>query len=126
MADRSLKIIGYYISNSILPDNEKKAYHLILSCRQKFTVLDGILYHIEGDKILRVVVYETDRECLLNEADAEIFRGHLKEAKIHSWLSRHYWWFKMRADIACATTHVDQKVILPLIPIPVGGPYDIV
>ena len=62
MADRSLKIIGYYISNSILPDNEKEVYHLILSC-QKFTVLDRILYHIEGDKILRVVVYETDREC---------------------------------------------------------------
>ena len=35
---------------------------MILSC-QKFTVLDGILYHVEGDKILRVVVYETDREC---------------------------------------------------------------
>ena len=24
MADRSLKVIGYYISNSILPDNEKE------------------------------------------------------------------------------------------------------
>ena len=30
----------------------------------------------------------------------------------------------MRADIACATRHVGQKVIPSLIPIPVGGPYD--
>ena len=90
MANRSLKIIGYYISNSILSDNEKKAYHLILSCRHEFTVLDGILCHIEGGKILRVVVYETDRECLFNEAYAGIFGGHLKEAKIHSGLSQHY------------------------------------
>ena len=59
---------------------------MILSC-QKFTVLDGILYHIEGDKILRVVVYETDRECLFNEAHAGIFGEHLKEAK--SRLLRH-------------------------------------
>ena len=116
MADRSLKIIGYYISNSILPDNEKEVYHLILSC-QKFTVLDRILYHIEGDKILRVVVYETDREYLINEAHAGIFGGQLKEA-------RHYRWPKMRADIACASRPFGQKVIPPLIPIPVGGPYD--
>ena len=38
MADRSLKVNGYYISNNILPDNEKEVYHLILSC-QKFTIL---------------------------------------------------------------------------------------
>ena len=125
MADRSLTIIGYDISNSILPDNEKEVYHLIQSC-QKFTILDGILYHniIEGDKILRVVVYESDRECLFSEAHAGIFGEHLKEAKIYSQLSRHYWWPKVRADIACATRHVGQKVIPPLIPIPVGRPYD--
>ena len=95
-----------------------EAYHLILSC-QKFTVLDGILYHIENDKVLRAVVYETDRECLFNEAHAGILGGHLKEAKIHSWLSRHYWWLKMIADIACVARPVGQKVIHPL---PNGGP----
>ena len=49
-----------------------------------------ILYYniIEGDKIL-IVVYESDRECLFNEAYAGIFGGHLKEAKINSRLSRY-------------------------------------
>ena len=61
---------------------------------------------------------------LFNEAHAGIFGEHLKEADIHSWLSRHYWWPKMRADIAGVTRHVGQKVIPPLIPMPVGGPYD--
>ena len=130
MADSSLKMIVDYLSDDILPENEKEARHLILSC-QKFTALDRILYHIEADKTLRVVVPETDRERLFNEAHAGTFGGHLRGAKIHSQLSRHYWWPKMRADIekwcrgylVCATRHIGQKVIPPLTPIPVGGPF---
>ena len=59
---------------------------MILSC-QKLTVLDGILYHIEGDKTLRIIVPETDRERLFNEAHVGTFGGHLRGAKIHSQLS---------------------------------------
>ena len=51
MSDSSLKNIIDYISDGMLPDDEKEARHLILS--QKFTVLDGILYHIEGGKTFR-------------------------------------------------------------------------
>ena len=72
MTDSSLKMIVDYLSDDILPENEKEARHLILSC-QKFTVLDGILYHIEGYKTLRVVVPETDRQRLFNEAHAGTF-----------------------------------------------------
>ena len=131
MTDSSLKTIVNYFSDDILPENEKEACHLILSW-QKFTVLDGILYHIEGDKILRVVVPETDRDRLFNEAHAGTFGGHLRGAKIHSQLSQHCWWPKMRVDIekwccgclVCATRHIGQKVIPQLTPIPVGGPFD--
>ena len=51
MSDSSLKIIVDYISDGKLPEDEKEAHHLILSS-QRFTVLDGMLYHIESDKTL--------------------------------------------------------------------------
>ena len=86
MSDRSLKNIIDYISDGTLPEDEKEARHLILSS-QKFTVLDGILYHIESDKTFRVVVPQADRESLFNEAHAGTFGGHLRGAKIHSQLS---------------------------------------
>ena len=97
-----------------------------------FTVLDNILYHIESEKTSRVVVPETDRKVLFDEAHAGMLGVHLRGAKIHSQLSRHYWWPKMRADIekwchsclVCATRHVGHRVIPPLTPIPVGGPFD--
>ena len=131
MSDSSLKIIVDYISDGKLPEDEKEARHLTLRS-QKFTVLDGILYYIESDKTLRVVVPQVDREHLFNESHSGTFGAHLRGAKIHSQLSRHYWWPKMRADIekwcrsclVCATRHVGHKVIPPLTPIPVGGPFD--
>ena len=48
MSDSSLKNTIDYMSDGTLPEDEKEACFLILSS-QKFTVLDGILYHIEGD-----------------------------------------------------------------------------
>ena len=85
-ADSSLKMIVDYLSDNILPENEKEAHYLILSC-QKFTVFDGILYHIESDKTCRVVVSETDREHIFDEAHAGTFERHLRGAKIHSQLA---------------------------------------
>ena len=78
------------------------------------------------------VVPQADREHLFNESHSGTFGAHLRGAKIHSQLSRHYWWPKIRADIekwcqsclVCAAMHVGHKVIPPLTPIPVGGPFD--
>ena len=131
LADGWLKIIIDYISDGVLPENDKEPRQLILSS-SKFTILDNILYHIESDKTLRVVVPETERKVLFDEAHAGMFGRHLRGAKIHSQLSRHYWWPKMRVDIekwcrsclVCATRHVGHRVVPPLTPIPVGGPFD--
>ena len=131
LADGWLKIIIDYISDGVLPENDKEARQLILSS-SKFTILDNILYRIESDKTLRVVVPETERKVLFDEAHTGMFGGHLRGAKIHSQLSRHYWWPKMRPDIekwcrsclVCATRHVGHRVVPPLTPIPVGGPFD--
>ena len=65
LADSLLKIIIDYISDGVLPEDDKEARHLILSS-WKFTVLDNILYHMESDKTLRVVVPETDRKVLFD------------------------------------------------------------
>ena len=84
-----MKIFVDYISDGILPEIRKVACHLIL-ISQRFTVLDGISYHIEGDNTLKVVASKTDRENLFNEAHVGIFGGHLRGAKIHRQLSGHY------------------------------------
>lgn len=62
-----------------------------------------------------------------------VFGGHLKNAKVHSELSKHYWWRGMRSDITqwcracliCATRQPSSRAVKPpLTPIPVSGPFD--
>ena len=60
------------------------------------------------------------------------FGGHLRDAKIHSILSKYYWWPGMRRDIGiwcrfcltCATRNVGRAVRPSMVPIPVSGPFD--
>ena len=66
------------------------------------------------------------------EVHAGEFDGHLREAKIHSQLSCHYWWPSIRRDITkwyracltCASQNVGKSFKPFLTPIPVGGPLD--
>ena len=68
----------------------------------------------------------------MEEAHGGTFGGHLKEAKVHSQLSRHFWWPTMRKDITkwiraclmCATRQPGIATKSPLTPIPVGGVFD--
>ena len=81
---------------------------------------------------LRIIPPTGDRKQIFEEAHAGTFGGHLREAKIHGQLSKHYWWPRMRADttswcwacLTCATCHVGQAVKPPLTPIPVASPFD--
>ena len=90
--------------------------------------MDDVLYHVEADKTLRVIPPEKDREKLFHGA----FGAHLRDAKVHSQLSKHYWWKGMRADIirwcrtclTCVTRKAGRAVKPPLTPIPVSGPCD--
>ena len=60
------------------------------------------------------------------------FSGHLRDAKIHSQLSKAYWWPNMRKDIiswcraceVCASCQVGNPIKPYLTPIPVGGAFD--
>ena len=102
--------------------------------RNHYEVLDGVLYHLELDKTLRVIPPEVDRKKVFDEAHSGPFGGHLREAKVHGQLAWHYWWPQMRADISkwcracvtCASQQVRQATKPPLSPIPVSGPFDLV
>ena len=70
-------------------------------------------------------------EQLFKEVTSEPFGAHLREAKVHGELSKHYWWPKMRSDIrkwcngcfVCATCQPSRATHSPLNPIPVEGPF---
>ena len=129
--DTHLKPIIDYLETGDLPQDEKQARELVIS-KELFIMEDDVLYRVERDKSLRFVPPSSDRRKLFDEAHSGKFAGHLREAKIHSVLARHYWWPGMRADITswcraclpCATRSVGKSVRPPLTPIPVGGPFD--
>ena len=120
-----------HLSGGVLPDDETAARELALT-KNQFEIVDGVLHHVEKDKTLRVIPPLSSRKKLFDEAHSGKLGGHLRDAKMHSVLSRHYWWPGMRADIGkwcracitCATRLPGRAPKPPLVPTPVGGPFD--
>ena len=79
-----------YLEDDVLPVDEKKARELVL-VKTQYAMVDKVLYWVEPDKTLRVVVPESDQESLFHEAHSGKYGGHLRETNIHSQLSHHYW-----------------------------------
>ena len=98
-ADPELQMLRAYLDNRTLPHDEAQARRVVLTNGQ-YALVNDILYHVEPDKTLHVIPPATDREELFLEEHQGPFGGHLSNAKIHSQLSRHYWWPGMRKDIA--------------------------
>ena len=129
--DPTLGTIFAYLEDEQLPQNEKQARELTLT-RAQYVVQNGVLFYVAKDKTLRVIPPTSDREPLCQEVHSVTYGAHLQEAKIHSELSRYYWWPGMRSDISwwcqacltCAIRGVSQGVRVPLTPIPVSGPFD--
>ena len=130
-ADPELKLIKTYLHTGKLPEDDKKARELVLS-KTEFEIQDGVLYHLERDKSLRIVVPTDSRKELFDDAHSGTFGAHLRGAKIHSQLGQHYWWPSMRADInswaracaICASRQIGKPLHPCLTPLPVGGPFD--
>lgn len=130
-SDPNLKDIIQYLEDGELPSDDRRARELILG-KSQFTLRDGILYKVESDKTLRIIPPVSDRKALFTEVHEGPFGAHLREAKVHSVLSRHHWWPRMRADLTswcracqkCAMRSVGRPVRPQLTPIPVGGPFD--
>ena len=80
--DPELKCIMLYLEDGELPRDEKKAKELVLG-KSLYEIVDGILYHIELDKSLRLIPPTCDRESLFQEVHNGTFGAHLKDTKIH-------------------------------------------
>lgn len=130
-SDPPLKTIMEYLTKGVLPESEKDARELVLS-KSLYEVIDGVLYRVQPDKTLRIIPPTEDQKRLFEEAHAGAFGGHLRDAKTHSELAKHYWWPGMRADLirwcraclTCASRRVGRPEKPPLTPIPVAGPFD--
>ena len=128
--DPELRIIIEYQEGRMLPDDDKKAREILLS-RYQYLMMEDVLYYVETDKTLRLIPPDCDRIKLFEEAHSGTFGAHLRDAKVHGELSKHYWWPKMRSDISkwcqsclvCATRYPGRAVHPPLTPIPVEGPF---
>ncbi len=129
--DPELRQVIDFVLEGTLPGDEKKARELALA-KALYEVVDGVLYRAQPDKSLRIIPPEKDRQKLFLEAHAGVFGAHLKDAKVHGELGRHYWWPGMRADIirwcrgclTCVTRQAGRCVKPPHTPIPVSGPFD--
>ena len=132
LEDPELKPMIEYIEKDSIPADNNAARKLILT-KPQFEVIGGVLYRVmEKDMSLRIVLPNADRHKVFEEAHGGVFGGHLREAKIHGQLAKHYWWPRMRADIqrwcraciVCASRNVGQVTRPLLTPIPVNGPFD--
>ena len=129
--DPALREVIHYLENGVLPSDEHRARELTLT-KNQYELVDETLYHLEADKTLRIVLPEASRQEVFEEVHGGRFGGHLRDAKIHGALSKHYWWPTMRSDIrkwclaciTCASRRVGRMARPPLTPIPVGGPFD--
>ena len=128
--DLALLQVIQYSENGVLPEDERRAREIALTHSQ-YEIVDNVLYHTEKDKTLRIIPATGDRKSLFDEAHSGTLGGHLRDAKIHGQLAKHYWWPRMRADITswcrgcltCATRQVGQATKPSLLPIPVEGPF---
>lgn len=131
LQDQDLVEIISYLQTGNLPEDNRRARELVLS-KSQYLLRDDVLYWVGSGKSLRAIPPRSYRDKIFKEAHAGAFGAHLGEVKVHSQLSRHYWWDGMRTDIskwckAClvrATHCPSRPVRVPLTPIPVAGPFD--
>ena len=129
--DPELRKVIQYLQSGVLPEDDVEARKLTMNEGQ-YSLVDGVLYHLDADKSLKIIPPTVDRETIFREAHQGVFSGHLREAKIHGQLARHYWWPRMRRDIAhwcracltCASRYPGRPIRPQITPIPVSGPFD--
>ena len=67
----------------------------------KYEVVQGVLYFVPDSSPGRlcIVVPESLRFKILEEAHSGCFAGHFAFKKVYDHLRKCYWWKRMRADI---------------------------
>ena len=87
-----------YLEDGTLPTEDKLSKEIVLS-KSQYVLIDKVLYHVERDKGLRLVPPEINRKKLFHDVHDGVYGGHLRNAKIHGELAKHYWWPVMLSDI---------------------------
>ena len=120
--DAALVVMCVYLEHGVLPADEKLAKKVVMESG-KYEVIQGILY-FEPDFSpgrLCIVVPESLRPMLLQEAHAGCFAGHFSFKKVYDRLRRCYWWRGMRADVhhfcrSCLVCAVERDQVDPFDP----------
>ena len=120
-----------YLQSGVLPPVNKRARELILG-KTRYVVIEDVLCHLLADKSVQIVLPKEERMAVFKKVHQWRFSGHLWDAKIHSQLSKAYWWPNMRQDIiswcraceVCASRQVRKPIKPYLTPIPVADTFD--
>lgn len=134
--DPKLALILEYLEKDILPDDDARAWKLVLE-KSNFEIMDGVLYYLSPTlpDQWRLAVPASLRMTLMKEHHTGKFAGHFTERKMYATLSTRYWWQGMRADVrhfcrsclVCASRKgTGRGGRPPLQSIPVGGPFEMV
>ena len=117
--------VTQYLEHEVLPQVARELTAMQSHCMMK----ERVLFYLESDKTLCVVLPISLREPLFNSLHRWKFGGG---SKMHGEVSRQHWWPKIRTDIAkwckaclvCATSRPIRAVKPLLTFIPVSGAFD--
>ena len=85
LVDQNIADIIAFMEKGILSDNDQESKEITL-VKIQYKVIDGVLYHIECEKTLRIVLPTAERRKVFNEIHSSVYGAHLREAKIHGQL----------------------------------------
>ena len=88
--DPKLAVVMKYLQSGVLPPDGKKARELIFG-KTRYVIIEDVLYHLSADKSLQIVLPKEERMAVFKEVHQGRLSGHLRDAKIHSQLSKAYW-----------------------------------
>ena len=135
--DPELARIIEFLTNKTLPSDPRDASVVVGEAQKGYYVVDDIFYY-EGTDVCNhrcVVVPSHLRQKLLDEHHDLPFAGHFAAKKMVQRIRQFYYWRGLRSDVhqkcsSCVTCvsvrGQGNRGKLPLVSIPVGGPFDMI
>ena len=133
LQDPKLKPYLLYLEQGIVPE-EAGAARKLAAEKDLFEVVNGTLYRAEKDGTLKIVPPTKRRRQLISDLHGGVAGGHLGGRKTLGRVRTHYWWDGVWQDVfehctnclVCRRRRSGGAPVVPLNPIPVGGPWECV
>ena len=133
LQDSDLKLFFDYLEQGLAPEDEKIARRMAAE-KSLYEIVDGVLFHVERDGTLKLIPPSQRRKPLITDLHGGVTGAHLGIEKTLGRARTHYWWESMRQDVrdlctncsVCRSRRSGHAPIVPLRPIPVGGPWECV